>query len=463
MRLVTELKKHKRVIIFSAYVALGVFVFLNIITWAFYHGKTYPNTTVAGQEVGSQQISNLNKNLSQMPLLPKKVTLTYNQAKVEITPADLGLQLNTQATVTAVSKRSWIPLFNLINPPETTLQITTDKTKLQKTIKSFSDQHQKAPVNARPTVKDGVFQLTHAANGNTVDITKAQTTVVTAISAGKVTIALPAKTVKPSIDDAKAMTALTLLQSQQKTPLTYSYQGKTTKPTASDFAGFYADANDGYTLSEDNIQAYIVKVGSANGIRVQNLSVAVSGTMQAIQKNKAYSIELVAIPKASRTFTYCTAVRGVDANNLPTLEAKLAAVYGDSRGWGLDGQIKYVKATSGCNFTVWLSAADQMPSFGTICDSTWSCTVSPNVILNYDRWTGASSAWNNAGGNLDDYRSMVINHETGHWLGFGHKFCSGPGQAAPVMQQQSIDLQGCSFNPWPLASEQTQLKTYLGL
>ena len=48
---------------------------------------------------------------------------------------------------------------------------------------------------------------------------------------------------------------------------------------------------------------------------------------------------------------------------------------------------------------------------------------------------------------------MVINHETGHWLGLGHAYCSGPGQLAPIMQQQSIDMQGCQINSWPLPWE----------
>jgi hypothetical protein len=163
------------------------------------------------------------------------------------------------------------------------------------------------------------------------------------------------------------------------------------------------------------------------------------------------------VTKPSRAYTYCVAAKGVDEGNMPEFRAKLASVYADSRGWSLGGANSFTEVAGGCNFTVWLSSADLMPSFGAICDSMWSCTVTPNVIINFDRWRSASDAWNGAGGSLDDYRSMVINHETGHWFGFNHRYCQGAGQAAPVMQQQSIGMQGCTTNPWPLAYEKAAL------
>ncbi len=94
-----------------------------------------------------------------------------------------------------------------------------------------------------------------------------------------------------------------------------------------------------------------------------------------------------------------------------------------------------------------------MPSFSSGCDVEWSCRVGRSVIINDKRWVDASAAWNASGGTLRDYRHMVVNHEVGHWLGHGHLHCAGAGQLAPVMQQQSIDLEGCKFNPWPLTSE----------
>ncbi|MEK7600028.1 MAG: DUF3152 domain-containing protein [Patescibacteria group bacterium] len=159
----------------------------------------------------------------------------------------------------------------------------------------------------------------------------------------------------------------------------------------------------------------------------------------------------------SRTYTYCVAAKGVDEGNMPEFRAKLASVYADPRGWSLGGTNSFAEVASGCNFTVWLSAAELMPSFGAICDSTWSCAVTPNVVINFDRWRLGSDAWNATGSSLDDYRNMVINHETGHWFGFYHRYCSGSGQPAPVMQQQSIGMQGCTPNPWPLAHEKAAL------
>jgi hypothetical protein len=90
-----------------------------------------------------------------------------------------------------------------------------------------------------------------------------------------------------------------------------------------------------------------------------------------------------------------------------------------------------------------------MPSqFG--CSGAWSCRTGRNVVINDLRWRETSPAWVTSGGSLRDYRHMVVNHETGHWLGWDHSNCGGAEQPAPVMQQQSIDLQGCVFNAWPL-------------
>jgi hypothetical protein len=155
----------------------------------------------------------------------------------------------------------------------------------------------------------------------------------------------------------------------------------------------------------------------------------------------------------SKTVTFSVASKGDVKGNVTELATIANSTLNDPRGWSqLDA--RFVQVASGGNFTITLTQSSLMTTFSsTGCTADWSCTVGNNVIINDDRWMNASDAWNKDGGTLIDYRHMVINHEVGHWLGHGHQFCTTPGQPAAVMQQQSIDLQGCTFNPWPLPSE----------
>ncbi len=150
--------------------------------------------------------------------------------------------------------------------------------------------------------------------------------------------------------------------------------------------------------------------------------------------------------------TYSVTTKGLITANLAEFKSQANETLNDARGWARMG-VAFQEVASGGSFTLVLSEASQLPTFSSGCGVDYSCNADRYVVINQDRWQGATSPWNQAGGSLRDYRNMVINHETGHWLGHGHESCGGPGQAAPVMQQQSINLQGCTFNPWPLASE----------
>ncbi|MEU1889383.1 DUF3152 domain-containing protein [Micromonospora sp. WMMD987] len=78
-----------------------------------------------------------------------------------------------------------------------------------------------------------------------------------------------------------------------------------------------------------------------------------------------------------------------------------------------------------------------------------SCRAPGKVIINLDRWRLSVPHFVRAGVPLERYRTYVVNHEVGHQLGHRHEDCPGPGRPAPVMQQQSLFLRGCTANPWP--------------
>lgn len=154
-----------------------------------------------------------------------------------------------------------------------------------------------------------------------------------------------------------------------------------------------------------------------------------------------------------KSVTYSVETRGAIRTSFDEFKKQVNETLNDTRGWSRLG-VQFNEVASSGDFTVVLSEASQVPSFSPSgCDSNWSCNVGRYVIINQDRWLSGTEAWNNSGGGIRDYRHMVVNHETGHWLGQGHEVCRGPGQPAAVMQQQSMDLQGCKFNPWPIQSE----------
>jgi hypothetical protein len=153
-----------------------------------------------------------------------------------------------------------------------------------------------------------------------------------------------------------------------------------------------------------------------------------------------------------RKVTYHVETRGRITTSLKQFKAQAQETYEDARGWRAAG-IQFTPVAHGGSFTLVLAQASLVPSFSSGCSSMWSCRVGRYVIINQDRWKFASPAWNAAHLALRDYRHMVVNHETGHWLGLHHAHCPGPGRLAPVMQQQSKGLQGCRFNPFPTIHE----------
>jgi hypothetical protein len=128
---------------------------------------------------------------------------------------------------------------------------------------------------------------------------------------------------------------------------------------------------------------------------------------------------------------------------------------GDPRSWvhENDKRFERVAGASGGSFTIFLASpwtAYQLclPAADIRIGGVpyTSCQNGSHVVINSARFLGDPG---NFTGSMSEYRHYAINHEVGHWLGHVHQYCPGPGELAPVMQQQTLDMAGCLPNGWP--------------
>ena len=162
---------------------------------------------------------------------------------------------------------------------------------------------------------------------------------------------------------------------------------------------------------------------------------------------------------ASRTITYSITTQGAVSGKVDQFAAVAAQTLNDPRGWSLGGSISFVKVAKGGDFTLVL-AAPKVIGAQSGCDAFYSCRVGRKVFINDARWKTATPTWPHG---VPYYRQYVITHEVGHWLGVPHQSCPARGRTAPAMQQQSINLQGCLSNMWPIISEKERVGRNFGV
>ncbi|GGN35727.1 DUF3152 domain-containing protein [Streptomyces fuscichromogenes] len=163
-------------------------------------------------------------------------------------------------------------------------------------------------------------------------------------------------------------------------------------------------------------------------------------------------------PGKGRKYTY-----RVDVEQGLGLDGKLFAeavqkTLNDERSWAHDGARTFERVSSGKpDFVITLASPGTTAKWcaksgldttedNVSCDSA----STERVMINAYRWAQGSKTY---GDKIHAYRQMLINHEVGHRLGYGHVTCDKDGELAPVMQQQTkfLDHDGihCLPNPWP--------------
>ncbi len=123
------------------------------------------------------------------------------------------------------------------------------------------------------------------------------------------------------------------------------------------------------------------------------------------------------------------------------------ATLNDPRGWGADGSVSFARTDGDADLRVVLASPgtvdDLCAPLSTVGE--YSCGSDGAAVINDKRWVFTTPDF----ADKTLYRQYVINHEVGHLLGHGHLECPGPGEVAPLMQQQTVGVAPCIANGWP--------------
>ncbi|MFJ6981950.1 MULTISPECIES: DUF3152 domain-containing protein [unclassified Streptomyces] len=167
---------------------------------------------------------------------------------------------------------------------------------------------------------------------------------------------------------------------------------------------------------------------------------------------------VVKAPGTGEKFRYRVDVEqglGLDANLFAEAVQK---TLNDNRSWAHKGGRTFERIHSGePDFVITLASPGTTAEWcaksgldttedNVSCDSA----STERVMINAYRWAQGSPTYGDA---MYAYRQMLINHEVGHRLGYGHVTCDKSGDLAPVMQQQTkfltYDGITCRPNQWP--------------
>lgn len=149
---------------------------------------------------------------------------------------------------------------------------------------------------------------------------------------------------------------------------------------------------------------------------------------------------------------YRVAVENGSGQVLTAFTATVDKILADPKGWTAAGTVRFqrVPEKSGNEVTIYLATpatTDQLCAAGGLhVQKFLSCRLPGQIVINLARWLTAVPGY---GAPLTDYQEFALNHEIGRDLGYANQACPGEHLDAPVMQQQSLSLDGCVANPWP--------------
>jgi len=152
----------------------------------------------------------------------------------------------------------------------------------------------------------------------------------------------------------------------------------------------------------------------------------------------------------SAYFNFSLSVQSEVALDVNCLANLISTILNDKRGWrSVEDKPFHIVNESDADFNIIFATPNIVDElcYPLQTNGYYSCRNGKNVVINYFRWMSGAEDFDT---DLATYRLYLINHEVGHFLGWGHVGCPAQGALAPLMMQQSVTTNGCIPNGWPL-------------
>ena len=442
-----------------------LFALANLGMNALYYNRALPHEYLGRLSVGGISLHSP-QHISPADILPAQLTFVHGSTHVSRTPASLGISVDAAAALRKVNAHwHWLPLLSLFGSHHAAVSLQVDKARFAAASAALASQFARPARGRHIALQGTAFVIKPAEGGYRLNTAGLLALTLATLQHGTTQVSVPTiPTPAPASTAMNLSGQLPKLQKELDTPISFIYHNQTIRPAKADRSQWFVPIGASMAPRPAAAGRYIAKLARQAGITIANPRDLAAAAAYAVSKADRRTFAVVPAGRSTIIRTYCTSVKDVNASVLAGLTGNLAMTYNDVRGWNDGGRIAFEHVGRGCQYTVWLSAAADMTTFGSICDDYYNCQAGHSVVLNYDRWTTATLPWNKTGGNIQDYRTLMIDHETGHRLGFlDNPVCPGQGQPAPVMMQQSMNLHGCVFNIWPRPAEFTRLDQMLNL
>jgi len=451
-------------------VVFGLFVAANGIIYSTYANRVYPGVRVGKTDLSGVALSGVHSRLAALAG-PMRLTLHVGSGSYDLAlPAAAGDQLAVvEVQAEQAGHSTPLPLAGLIETlvsKPLSLQTAMDDTVANQAAEQVAARFNFAPTPAAVMVVAGKVLAISDKPGQSLDVDQTAAAIKAAYGASS-SINLRPKQLEPLVRSSAYAAEVERAQTVLAQTVRVRVKSVVYQPTAEQVGDWLVvnGPGKGVTANAAAVVAYVAGLpGQFDRARTVNALVAALNNGQGLDYTASTS-RVTAAPKPASTapewplasYNYCLG-DGVAASSA----TKIGEVLSNPAGWPLGGRVKLMGAETGCNFDINIILEKDMTKVDPGCEGQTTCLAGNQIALSSAAWSTVPAKWS---GTLDSYRTELVNHEVGHWLGYQHAACMGATPVSgdvPILAAPDVTVSGCSPNWYVIPAAQQGAKVLAG-